>query len=82
MSEDAAAAHLEKARSKLRAAQVLLDAGEAEDCVSRAYYAIYHRATAALRSAGEAPKTHRGTQTRFWLRFVRVAGAGLVETDG
>ena len=35
MNDDAAAAHFEKARSKLRAARVLLEANEAEDCGER-----------------------------------------------
>ena len=63
-------AHIQKARDRLRAAQLLLREEEAEDCISRAYYAVYHAAMAVLQAVDEAPKTHGGTQTRFWLRFV------------
>lgn len=68
----AAAGHMETARGKLRSARVLLREGEAADSMSRAYYAIYHAAQGALAYLGEAPKTHRGTQTRFWTRLVKT----------
>ena len=70
MNDEAAAAHLKKARSKLRAARVLLRADEAEDCISRAYYAVFNAAQAALLLIGEAPRTHSGTHSRFWVCFV------------
>lgn len=69
MSE-AATAHLEKAFRDLRAARLLLEGDEAEASVSRAYYAVFHAATAALEMVGERPKTHKGTYDRFWVRFV------------
>ena len=70
MSE-AAAAHLEKAKGKLRAARVLLREGEAADSISRSYYAMYNAAKAALLLVGEQPKTHGGVSDRFWVRFVK-----------
>lgn len=63
-------AHLQKAHEKLEAARDLLKGDHAEDSVSRAYYAAFHAAAAALVASGETPKTHKGMQQRFWVRFV------------
>jgi uncharacterized protein (UPF0332 family) len=41
-------AHLEKAVERLRVAEKLFRDGDYEDAVSRAYYAMYHAARAAL----------------------------------
>ena len=71
-SRRAATDHMETTRGKLRAARVLLLEGEAGDSMSRAYYAIFHAAQGALALLGEAPKTHRGTQTRFWTCLVKT----------
>jgi len=43
-----AKAHLEKAVAKLKVAEKLFRDGEYEDAISRAYYAMYHAARAAL----------------------------------
>lgn len=67
---EAAAAHLDRARHALKSAQLLLDGEEAEDCISRSYYAALHAARAALAEVGESPKTHTGANNRFWVRFV------------
>ena len=69
---DAAAAHIEKARGKLRVARILLREEEAADSISRSYYAIFHAARAALSQVGESPRAHRGTHHRFWTRFVKT----------
>ena len=68
--KDEAAAHFEKARQALHTAHLALTAGDANGCVNRAYYAAYHVASAALITAGETTKTHKGTHNRFWVRFV------------
>jgi len=65
-----AKAHLEKAIARLRVAQKLLNESEYEDAVSRAYYAMYHAAKAALATVNVYPKTHEGVVSEFGKRFV------------
>ena len=65
-----AKAHLEKAIERLRVAEKLFRDGEYEDAVSRAYYAMYHAARAALSMVNVFPKTHEGVVSEFGRRFV------------
>jgi len=65
-----AKAHMEKAIRRLRVAQKLLQDSEYEDAVSRAYYAMYHAAKAALATINVFPKTHEGVVTEFGKRFI------------
>jgi len=60
-----------KAERKLNAAKKLLELGEYEDAVSRAYYCIFHAAKAALASEQSFPKTHEGTIREFGLKFIK-----------
>ena len=62
---------VQKARATLEAAQVLFDTGYFEDCISRAYYAMFHAAQAALLNEGITPKTHSGTHSLFDEHFVK-----------
>ena len=55
----------------MRSAGLLLDHGELEDAVSRAYYAMFHAARAILFSGGLVAKTHRGTISAFGERVVK-----------
>lgn len=63
-------AYFDKARRALSTAQFSLKHGDVEAAVSRAYYAAFYAAAAALLSVGEAPKTHSGTHRRFHRHFV------------
>lgn len=65
-------AHLRKARRKLSAARRLQADGEHDDCVSRAYYAMYHAARALLLLEGIRPKTHEGLVGLIGEHFVRT----------
>jgi len=65
-----ARAHLEKAFERLRVAEKLFHDGDYEDAVSRAYYAMYHAAKAALSTVNVFPKTHEGVVSEFGRRFV------------
>ncbi|AEB08443.1 HEPN domain protein [Desulfobacca acetoxidans DSM 11109] len=65
-------AYLEKARKKLEVAKKLLDLGEFEDSVSRAYYAVFHAAQALLLSEGQKAESHKGVITLFSLLFVKT----------
>lgn len=62
---------LAKAQRKLTAAKKLLELGEYEDAVSRAYYCIFHAAKATLASQKSFPKTHEGTIREFGSKFIK-----------
>ncbi|MDT0632847.1 HEPN domain-containing protein [Rubrivirga litoralis] len=47
------------------------DGGFSRHAASRAYYAVFHAAVAALAARGERPKTHAGVRTRFGALFVQ-----------
>lgn len=61
---------MEKAVLRLRVAEKLFRDGDYEDAVSRAYYAMYHAARAALCSVNVFPKTHEGVVSEFGRRLV------------
>lgn len=64
--------YLAKAADKARVARTLLSAGEWEDAVSRAYYAAFHAAQAALLTEGQRGETHKGVITLFGLLLVKT----------
>jgi len=61
---------LEKAVERLRVAGKLFRDGDYEDAVSRAYYAMYHAAGAALSTVNTFPRTHEGVVLEFGRKFV------------
>ncbi len=61
---------LAKAEETLEAARQLLASGFLEDSASRAYYAMFHAARAALTKAGSNPRTHEGVVSEFGRRLV------------
>lgn len=63
-------AHRRKADRRLKVAQTLHAQGEYEDATSRAYYAIYHAAQAALLTEGLRADSHRGLAMLFGLHLV------------
>jgi uncharacterized protein (UPF0332 family) len=65
-----AKAHIQKALKRLHVAQKLLQDNEYEDAVSRAYYAMYHAAKAALATVNTFPKTHEGIVTEFGKKLI------------
>jgi len=64
--------YFEKGRAKLAVARELLASGHFDDAVSRAYYAAFHSAQAALLAEGQKPETHRGVVTLFGLLLVQT----------
>ena len=64
--------YLAKARDKARVARELSDRGDWDDAVSRAYYAAFHAAQAALLTEGQRAETHRGLVVLFALLLVRT----------
>ena len=65
---------LERAREELGAARALLDAGFPSQAVSRAYFAGFHAAAAALTALGEAPATRPGMVSAFGRRVIADGG--------
>ena len=63
---------LDKSREKLRVAEHLLQSGEYEDAVSRAYYSAFHAAQAALLTEGLTANTHQGLVNLFGLHLVKT----------
>ena len=60
-----------KAQEKLAVAQELAKRQHYDDAVSRAYYAAFHAAQAALISEGHEADTHKGVVTLFGLFLVK-----------
>jgi uncharacterized protein (UPF0332 family) len=67
-----AAEYLGKAGDRLRAAEVLMKESLFDDVVSRAYYAAFHAAQAALLIEGQSAQTHHGVVTLFGLHLVKT----------
>lgn len=64
--------YLAKSKEKLRVAQGLLQRGEYEDAISRAYYSVFHAAQAVLLTEGLTTSTHQGLVNLFGLHMVKT----------
>ena len=62
--------YLERAHEALESARILHQSQHYLDSVSRAYYAMYHVAMAALIPEGVSVKTHKGTIGLFYQRLI------------
>ena len=62
---------MEISEAKLKAAKSLLKDGFYDDAISRAYYSIFHAASAVLLSEGINVETHSALKTIFGLRFIK-----------
>lgn len=75
--------HVEKAQQSLRSAELLLDAGDLDGAINRAYYACFDAARGVLETATQIDtrdvKTHAGLIRLFNLKIVK-AGLMPVET--
>jgi uncharacterized protein len=65
---------LERARREIGAARGLLELGYTEKTVSSAYYAVFHAATAALLTLGEARSKHSGVLSAFGRHVIKEGG--------
>ena len=65
-------AQIEKSTEKLNAAKVLLKDGFIDDAISRAYYSMFHAASAVLLSAGISVESHSALKNMFGLHFVKT----------
>ena len=61
---------IERGEKALKAAQLLLENGLYEDAISRAYYATFHLAKAALLSQGVRTSSHKGVLSMFGLHLI------------
>lgn len=64
--------YMQKAAKKLEVAGKLLQSGDYEDAVSRAYYAVFHATQALLLTEGQKAESHKGIVTLFGLLFVKT----------
>lgn len=69
---DMVTAQLNKAVEKLGAAKSLLENGFIDDAISRAYYCMFHSASAALLTEGISVESHSALKTMFGLKLVRT----------
>lgn len=65
-------AQVEKSREKLNAAKALLKDGFIDDAISRAYYSMFHAASAVLLSEGISVESHSALKNMFGLHFVKT----------
>lgn len=63
---------IEKGHACLRQAELLLKNGEYDGSVSRAYYAVFHYATALLLTKGLETSSHEGLIRLFSLHFIKT----------
>ncbi len=66
-----AASLLERAGKYLKSARLLMDAGDYESSVSRAYYAMFFSAEAVLLTKGLSSSSHGGVLSVFGEHFVK-----------
>lgn len=63
---------IQRARRYLDTAALVLEEGDFESCVSRAYYAMFYVARALLSQEEITPKTHSGLRNQFGLHFIKT----------
>ena len=69
---------MKKADHSLKAAQKLIQEKLTDDAISRAYYAVFHSARAALKTKEVETKSHQGLVTQFAQHLVK---SGLLEAE-
>jgi uncharacterized protein (UPF0332 family) len=67
-------AELERARREIAAARALVDLEFTTPAVSRAYYAAFHAAEAALLAVGQSRSRHAGVLAAFGRYIVKEGG--------
>jgi uncharacterized protein (UPF0332 family) len=63
---------IEKGKEKLGAAKALLREGFIDDAISRAYYCMFHAASAVLLAEGITVDSHSALKTMFGLHFIKT----------
>jgi uncharacterized protein (UPF0332 family) len=70
--QDLITTQIEKSREKLDAAKTLLREGFIDDAISRAYYSMFHAASAVLLSKGITVESHSALKTMFGLHLIKT----------
>jgi len=70
--KDEASKFLEKARRTLKAAELLLNEGDAESAAGRSYYAMLHAAQALLRERDLRYRKHGAVHSAFGEHFAKT----------
>ncbi|MBI2514776.1 HEPN domain-containing protein [Candidatus Wolfebacteria bacterium] len=70
--------YLSNARDRIKSAEILKDAGQYSDAISRIYYSLFNAATAALLSKKLTAKTHHGLVLLFEENFVET---GIIKPE-
>ena len=63
---------LEVAKSDIKSAKILLDAGECRGANNRAYYGIYHAISAIHALDGNAYKSHKDALANFNKNYIKT----------
>ena len=63
---------IERAAKYVRSADILLNEGDYESCVSRAYYAMFYTAEAALLTKGLTFSSHKGVISAFGKHLIQT----------
>jgi uncharacterized protein (UPF0332 family) len=63
---------IDRANRYLKSAAILLQDGDCESCVSRAYYAMFFAAEAALLTKDLAFSSHKGVISGFGEHFIKT----------
>ena len=78
---------LEVAKSDIKSAKILLDAGECRGANNRAYYGIYHAISAIHALEGNAYKRHKDALANFNKNYIkteifpRILGRKIAEAE-
>lgn len=71
---DLALHRIETSKSDIKAAKILLDAGEYRSSNNRAYYGIYHAISAIHAMDGNAYQKHKDALANFNKEYVNYRG--------
>lgn len=63
---------IDRAERYLATAELLVEKGDYESCVSRAYYAMFYCAEAALLTKGMSVSSHKGVISAFGEHFIKT----------
>ena len=74
---------LEVAKSDIKSAKILLDAGECRGANNRAYYGIYHAISAIHALDGNAYKRHKDALANFNKNYIKteILGRKIAEAE-
>lgn len=65
-------AFVRKSEKYLKSSEILIHEGDYDSSVSRTYYAMFHLATALLRTKNITVSTHKGIHSQFAQQFVKT----------